>query len=108
MLLTLLPDRYAEISSCLTVSTQRLIHMRSRERNTGRYDRELFTAVKPAQEQADYGTETDGAKDERARNWNREPGDDHEADGDDSSSFGAGDGYVAEAESLRLQPVAAS
>ena len=36
--------------------------------------------MKPAQEQTDYGTETDSAKDERARNWDREPGDDHEAD----------------------------
>jgi hypothetical protein len=58
---------------------------------------ELFAAVEPAQEQADYAAESYGAQDEWAGYRNCDPRDYYQAQRDDGARFCARDWDVAEA-----------
>jgi hypothetical protein len=67
-----------------------------------------ISTVKPAQKQTDKDTKAYRAQDEYTRYWNREPGDHDESQRNDGAGLRAGNGNIAEAESLWLEPLAAS
>src|ERR1700722_13662650 len=70
--------------------------------------RALRSAMNPVQNHPDDGSQANRAKEEGARDRNRNPGDHDEANGDDGAGFCAGHRQVAEFEPLWLRPLASA